>query len=269
MRWIHGIVLTAFFLPVVTTTAATQEELQYRGFWPSMPVFEFLRAAQRVGVNILCEARAEPPRGFEESIVVCATPPPKQSPILQVLAAFDTASGRVVMVHIEELAQREFEAVRWFEERFASWGEPDLVTDASLIWFDKQRYAQVDTAHGRRSVILGSRSAAIDLMREKVVGDVLLEADLDDPPELVSCPRPQYPSVAERQGISDHLVFQFVVGVDGKPEPWTFELKAGKYVEFLDPALKAIQGCQFRPGKVDGTPVRVMVTQSVSFTAKR
>jgi len=98
-----------------------------------------------------------------------------------------------------------------------------------------------------------------------VTGETYLEAQVDDPPELISQGPQRYPPVLERAGIGGRVVAQFVVDTTGHPEPAGFKIVSTTNPAFNEPAREMIMKNVFRPGRVRGQPVRVQVQQAVSF----
>lgn len=102
-----------------------------------------------------------------------------------------------------------------------------------------------------------------------ITGEVFLEAELDDPPRVISPATPRYPPVLQSAGISGKVQYEFVVDTTGHAEASSFKLKMSTNKAFEAPAKEAILKTVFRPGRVQGRPVRVLVVQGVSFDANR
>ncbi len=102
-----------------------------------------------------------------------------------------------------------------------------------------------------------------------VSGEVFLEAELDDPPRVISPASPRYPPVLQSAGISGRVIYEFVVDTTGHAEGGSFKLKSSTNKAFEAPAREAILKTVFKPGRVQGRPVRVLVVQAVSFNANR
>ena len=98
-----------------------------------------------------------------------------------------------------------------------------------------------------------------------VTGETYLEAQVDDPPDLISAGPRRYPPVLERAGIGGRVVAQFVVDTTGHPETNGFKVISSTNPAFNEPAREMIMKSVFRPGKVRGQAVRVQVQQAVSF----
>lgn len=103
----------------------------------------------------------------------------------------------------------------------------------------------------------------------EVSGEVFLEAELDDPPRVISAATPRYPPVLQSAGISGRVQYEFVVDTTGHAEPGSFKLKNSTNKAFEAPAREAILKTVFKPGRMQGRPVRVLVVQGVAFNANR
>ena len=102
-----------------------------------------------------------------------------------------------------------------------------------------------------------------------ISGEVFLEAELDDPPRVISAATPRYPPVLQSAGISGRVEFEFVVDTTGHAEGASFKLKNSTNKAFEAPAREAIMKTVFKPGRMQGRPVRVLVVQGVAFNANR
>jgi len=98
-----------------------------------------------------------------------------------------------------------------------------------------------------------------------VTGETYLEAQVDDPPDLISAGPRRYPPVLERAGIGGRVIAQFVVDTTGHPEAAGFKVLSSTNPAFNEPAKEMIMKSVFRPGRVRGQAVRVQVQQAVSF----
>ncbi len=93
-----------------------------------------------------------------------------------------------------------------------------------------------------------------------------LSAVVDERPEPLSCPIPTYPPLLQQAGISGIVLIQAVVDTLGRIDPNDqFRILRSDHRGFERPAKEAILRCRFRPGKVRGRPVRVLINQPYSF----
>ena len=98
-----------------------------------------------------------------------------------------------------------------------------------------------------------------------VTGQAYLEAQLDDPPQVVAAGTVRYPPALQSAGIAGSVQVQFVVDSTGHPEPGSLQILKSTHPAFEAPAREAVLKTVFRPGKVRGQAVRVLVTQAVRF----
>ncbi len=99
----------------------------------------------------------------------------------------------------------------------------------------------------------------------EITGETFLEAQVDEPPTRLSGPEPRFPPAMKAAGIPGRVELQFVVDKDGKVETGSLKVLSSTNPAFEEPAKEAILKSVYRPGKVKGTPVRVLVQQAVSF----
>jgi outer membrane biosynthesis protein TonB len=59
---------------------------------------------------------------------------------------------------------------------------------------------------------------------------------------------------------------EFVVGVDGHPEEESVRVIESSNRAFERSARNAVMGSVYRPGRMRGEPVRVLVRQPINFT---
>ena len=94
---------------------------------------------------------------------------------------------------------------------------------------------------------------------------VFLEAQLDDPPSVLSSRPSRYPEVMRAAGLAGRVVLEFVVDTSGHVNGSTIKIISTPHQAFNNAAKEAVMGTLFRPGKLRGQPVNVMVRQAVNF----
>jgi protein TonB len=99
-----------------------------------------------------------------------------------------------------------------------------------------------------------------------VEAQVFLEAQVDDPPALVSAGPNRYPEVLRAAGIAGRVVVKFVIDTTGHPEPNTIQIVSTPHPGFANAAKEMVSKSVFRPGKVRGQAVAVLVQQAINFT---
>lgn len=99
-----------------------------------------------------------------------------------------------------------------------------------------------------------------------IEGEVFLAAELEDRPRLISISEPRYPPVLESAGITGRVVFDFIVDTLGRVSGSSINVISSTNKAFETPAIDALRTAVFSPGKVQGSPVQVLVRQAISFT---
>ncbi len=80
-------------------------------------------------------------------------------------------------------------------------------------------------------------------------------------PTEPACPRPQWPESVWEADITGQIVVEFVVDVEGLTEDSTVTLISTPHPDLEEAAKVMFQGCEFNPGHIEGTPVRVRLRQ--------
>lgn len=98
------------------------------------------------------------------------------------------------------------------------------------------------------------------------IGQTFLEAQVDDPPQLISAGPQLFPPAMRAAGIAGKVSMQFVVDISGHVEPASLKVLSSTHPAFVEPAKQMLLKSLYKPGKVKGTPVRVLVQQVINFT---
>ena len=98
-----------------------------------------------------------------------------------------------------------------------------------------------------------------------ITGETFLEAQVDDPPQLISAGPQRYPPVLRSAGVTGRVMAQFIVDTNGHAEVSSFRVISSTNKAFEESARETILKSVFRPGRVRGQAVRVIVQQAVSF----
>lgn len=98
-----------------------------------------------------------------------------------------------------------------------------------------------------------------------VTGETFLEAQVDDPVQLVSKVTPRYPPVLQQAGIAGKVQVQYVVDTTGHAEPSSWKILSSTNKAFEEPAREAIMKAVFKPARIKGQAVRQLVQQAISF----
>ena len=90
---------------------------------------------------------------------------------------------------------------------------------------------------------------------------------VEEPPVLLAGSPPAYPELLRAAGIEGRVVLQVVIDTLGRAEP------AARVFESSNPgfdgaALAYVRGARFRPGRVGGRAVRVLIRLPIAFTLR-
>ncbi|MBV9773496.1 MAG: TonB family protein [Gemmatimonadetes bacterium] len=75
-----------------------------------------------------------------------------------------------------------------------------------------------------------------------------------------------YPPLLQDAGVSGKAVLQFVVDARGEVEPGSITVVSVTHEGFAEPSVKAAERFRFRPAKVGGRAVRVLISMPVQWT---
>lgn len=89
------------------------------------------------------------------------------------------------------------------------------------------------------------------------------------PPELLQTPTLEYPPLLRQAGVEGLVTLEFVVDTAGHVELGTVRVTATTHLGFTAPAIEVARRALFRPGRVGGRPVRVLVRLPVEFILHR
>jgi protein TonB len=128
--------------------------------------------------------------------------------------------------------------------------------------FDPRDYTGEGVEGGVFSGVEGG-SGPVDLTQ------VFAEAVVDERPEHISCPRPPYPRMMQQSGIEGVVLLEFVVDQTGHAQSNSMRVLDSTHKAFEAAAKEMIQKCLFRPGRVRGQAVQVLVRMPVNFTLNR
>ncbi|MDH3292302.1 MAG: energy transducer TonB [Gemmatimonadota bacterium] len=92
---------------------------------------------------------------------------------------------------------------------------------------------------------------------------------VDDPPKLLSAPGVPYPTLLREAGIEGTVLAEVVLDTLGRAEAATFTVVAATHRAFEGPAREVVLGSLYRPGRVQGRAVRVIVRLPIAFRIDR
>lgn len=90
----------------------------------------------------------------------------------------------------------------------------------------------------------------------------------DDPPLLLSAPVPAYPALLRASGIQGVVTVQGVIDTLGRAEAASLRVVDTPHPGFDRPALDCVRRALFRPARVHGRTVRVLVSIPLHFTLR-
>jgi len=96
-----------------------------------------------------------------------------------------------------------------------------------------------------------------------------LETAVDERPERLSGPLARYPEMLRQAGIEGFVLLEFVIDTSGRVEEATLKVLQSTNRAFEGPARVVIRQSLYRPGRVRGQAVRVLVSQQIGFTIAR
>ncbi len=95
--------------------------------------------------------------------------------------------------------------------------------------------------------------------------DVFIESIVEDKPRLLSAPPPPYPELLRQAGIEGRVLIEAVIDTAGRAELGSVEIKESADAGFDQPSRTWIQHALFRPARVHGRAVRVLVQVPVDY----
>lgn len=122
----------------------------------------------------------------------------------------------------------------------------------------------VDLATGIPRKVPGLRDPGFGTQRP---GDsaVYREFELTDSPTVLQFPEPEYPAGLRTAGIGGAVHLTYVIDIQGYVEPGSVVIVSSDHPAMAESVRRSLGLAVFRPGKVRGQPVRVLVRQTVRF----
>lgn len=100
-------------------------------------------------------------------------------------------------------------------------------------------------------------------------GQAFIEASVDEKPERISTPSLDYPDLLRQAGIEGTVVIEVIIDTLGRAEPGSLRVVQSTNKAFELPARDAVLKSVYRPGRVRGQAVRVLVQVPISFSIRR
>ena len=98
---------------------------------------------------------------------------------------------------------------------------------------------------------------------------VFLESVVEERPEVLSGPQLQYPDLLRQAGIQGRVLVQAIVDTSGRAEPASVKVIQSPNPGFDQPARTYLLRALFRPARVHGRAVRVLINLPIDFRIKR
>jgi TonB family protein len=96
-------------------------------------------------------------------------------------------------------------------------------------------------------------------------GEVFIEAEVDERPEIVWGPALEYPQDLRERGIQGHVVVQAIIDQGGRVEPESIKFIESPNSGFEGPVRDYMLRAEFHPAKYKGRRVRVLVNIPIDF----
>lgn len=128
--------------------------------------------------------------------------------------------------------------------------------------FDPRDFSGIGVEGGVYSGVVGG-TGPVDFTQ------TFLETAVDERPERLSGPYPRYPEMLRQAGIEGIVLLEFVIDTSGHVEVETLKVLQSTNRAFEGPAKDVISRSLYRPGRVRGQAVRVLVSQQIGFTIQR
>lgn len=98
---------------------------------------------------------------------------------------------------------------------------------------------------------------------------VFMESVVEERPELLTRPPLQYPDLLRQAGVQGRVLVQAIIDTSGRAEPASVKVIQSPNPGFDQSAKQMVLKALFRPARVHGRAVRVLVNLPIDFTIKR
>ena len=100
-------------------------------------------------------------------------------------------------------------------------------------------------------------------------GAAYAEAMVDEKPEIISSPPLHYPEILRQAGVEGAVMVEAIIDTLGRAEPGSVRVIQSASPGFDAPARDVILKALYRPGRVAGQVVRVLVNVPVNFSIRK
>jgi len=98
---------------------------------------------------------------------------------------------------------------------------------------------------------------------------VFMESVVEERPEVLSGPAIQYPDLLRQAGVTGRVLVQAIIDRTGRAEPASVKVVQSPNPGFDQPAKNYVLRALFRPARIHGRAVRVLVNLPVDFNIKK
>lgn len=116
-------------------------------------------------------------------------------------------------------------------------------------------------------------TAAVDLNAatglEPAASQVYMESVVEEKPEILSGPQLPYPELLRQAGVQGRVVVQLILDTLGRAEPSSVKVIQTPDAGFDQVATNYVLHALFRPARVHGRAVRVLLNIPIDFKVKR
>jgi protein TonB len=94
---------------------------------------------------------------------------------------------------------------------------------------------------------------------------VFMEGQVDDVPTVMTQGPQRFPAALASTGIGGRVVLEFVIDTTGHVDQGSYKIISTPHPAFANAAKEMLSKTVFRPGRMRGQPVNVMVRQAINF----
>ena len=107
------------------------------------------------------------------------------------------------------------------------------------------------------------------VLNEPDESQVFMGSVVEERPEILTRPQLQYPDLLRQAGVQGRVLVQAIIDTAGRVEPLSVKVIQSPNPGFDQAAKSMVMQTLFRPGRVHGRPVRVLLNLPIDFTIKR
>lgn len=97
------------------------------------------------------------------------------------------------------------------------------------------------------------------------MSEVYLEAVVEEKPALLTAPEARYPDLLRQAGIQGRVMIQAIIDTSGRAEPTSIKVTRSPNPGFDEPSRNWMLHAVFRPARVHGRAVRVLVQVPIDY----